>query len=136
MSKVPRYGTAILVLHGLVLLLHDKAHANLQVFLPLLKYVFAYAVIVFAPLLGTIMLWTRWRRYGIWIFLLSMFGSLIFGAYHHFVLISNDHVCYAPQGSWLSVFRVTAVLLAILEAGGCWFGIWALKKETASALPG
>ena len=136
MSKVPTYGTVILVVHGSVLFLHDMAHANLQIYLPLLKYVFAYAVIVFAPLLATIMLWTRWRRYGTWIFLFSMFGSLVFGAYHHFVLISNDHVRYAPQGTWLSVFRATAVLLAILEAGGCWFGIWALKKEAASALLG
>lgn len=134
MSKVPAYGTAILVLHGLVLLLHDKAHANLQIYLPLLKYVFAYAVIVLAPLLATIMLWTRRRRYGAWLFLLSMFGSLVFGAYHHFVLISNDHVCYAPPGTWLSAFRVTAVLLAIIEAGGCWFSIWALKQ--GPALPG
>jgi hypothetical protein len=134
MNKVPAYGTVILVLHGLVLLLHDQAHANLQIFLPLLKYVFAYAVIVFAPLLATVMLWTRWRRYGTWLFLFSMFGSLVFGAYHHFVMISNDHVCYAPQGAWLSAFRVTAVLLAIIEAGGCGFSIWALKRETASAL--
>ncbi|MGB8507554.1 MAG: hypothetical protein WCD76_04035 [Pyrinomonadaceae bacterium] len=128
MSKVRIYGTAILVVHGAVLLLHDIAHRDLEVYLPLLKYVYAYAVIVIAPLLATIMLWTGRSRNGAWIFLLSMFGSLLFGVYHHFVLISNDHVCYAPQGAWLSVFRTTAVLLAIVEGIGCWFGIWALKK--------
>lgn len=134
MRKVPVYGTVITVIHGIVLLLHDIAHRDLGIYLPLLKYVYAYAVIVVAPLLATIMLWTRWRRYGAWIFSLSMFGSLVFGAYHHFVLISNDHVCYAPEGPWLSAFRITAVLLVIVEGVGCWLGVWALMKHSGGTL--
>lgn len=134
MRKVPVYGTVILVVHGIVLLLHEMAHRDLEIYLPLLKYVYAYAVIVVAPLLATIMLWTRWRRSGAWIFALSMFGSLVFGAYHHFVLISDDHVCYAPEGAWLSAFRITAVLLAIVEGVGCCLGVWALKKTSGVTL--
>ncbi|MCA1632617.1 MAG: hypothetical protein LC802_02595 [Acidobacteria bacterium] len=128
MSKVRAYGIAILLTHGLILLLHDIAHRDLQIFLPPLKYVYAYAVIVFAPLLATILLWTRWQRAGAWVFLLSMMGSLLFGAYHHFVLISDDHVCYAPEGMWLWGFKATAVLLAVVEGAGCWFGVWALGR--------
>jgi hypothetical protein len=135
MRKIRLYGTVILLTHGLVLLFHEIAHRDLQVILPPYKYVYAYAVIVFAPLVATLLFWTEWRRAGAWLFLLSMAGSLLFGAYHHFVLISDDHVCYAPEGGWLSVFRTTAVLLAVLEAVGCWFGVWALRKvRGASAL--
>src|SRR5947209_20289059 len=130
MSKVRIYGIVIVVAHGSLLLLHDMAHRDLQVYLPVLKYVYAYTVMGFAPPLAIIMLWTRWQRYGAWVFLLSMFGSLVFGAYHHFVMISDDHICYAPKGAWLSVFRITAVLLALVEGVGCWFGVWALKKLT------
>lgn len=128
MSKVRTYGIAILLTHGLILLLHDIAHKDLQIFLPPLKYVYAYAVIVFAPLLATALLWTKWWRAGAWVFLLSMIGSLVFGAYHHFVLISNDHVSHAPEGEWLWVFKATAVLLVVAEVAGCGFGVWALGK--------
>jgi hypothetical membrane protein len=133
MRKVPAYATVLVVVHGIVLLLHEIAHRDLGVHLPPSKYVYAYVVIVLAPLLATMMLWTRRSRQGAWILALSMFGSLVFSAYHHFVLISDDHVCYAPQGAWLSAFRITAVLLALIEAAGCWVGVWALKKTGGGA---
>jgi hypothetical protein len=116
------------MVHGLLLLLHGIAHQELHIYLPLLKYVYVYVVIVFAPILATIMLWTKRSWLGALIFFLAMIGSLVFGVYHHFVLISADHVCYAPQGEWLSVFRTTAVMMAIVEGAGCWFGIRALSK--------
>ncbi len=133
MRKVATYATAIMLAHGVLLLVHEIAHRDLGIRLPVLKYVYAYVVMVFAPLLGAIMLWTRQRRYGSWIFLLSMLGSLVFGGYHHFVLVSNDHVSHAPEGEWLLTFKVTAVLLAIVEAAGCWIGFRALKKTAGRA---
>ena len=50
-----------------------------------------------------------------------MAGSLLFAGYHHFVLHGPDHILEAPHGAWLPVFQVTAVLLLVLEAFGCWF---------------
>src|SRR4051794_28209548 len=100
MNKLRAYGTVILLAHGIVLALHECAHRDLHIYLPLLKYVYAYIVIVFAPLIGTLLLFTKtWWRLGVWIFLLSMIGSLFFGVYHHFVMVSNDHVSHAPAGT-------------------------------------
>ena len=99
MSKVRTYSLVILLVHGLLLALHDMAHEDLQVYLPTVKYLYAYPVMVFAPLLATIMLWTRSWRAGAWLFLLSMFGS--FGFCRLSPLCADradDHVFHAPQG--------------------------------------
>jgi len=136
MQIVPRYGTAFLVAHGVVALLHEIAHRRLPVSLPLLNYSIAYAVVAILPVVAMVLLWTSRRRAGVWILLLSMAGSLVYAGLYHFVLNSPDHVSRTPEGSWRPVFQITAVLMLVLEAFGCWLGYWMLgrlKEMPASA---
>ena len=62
MSRVTGYGTAIIVVHGLVLAVHDMGHRDLQIFLPMQKIAYGYVVMVAAPVIATILLCTKWRR--------------------------------------------------------------------------
>jgi hypothetical protein len=46
-----------------------------------------------------------------------MLGSFLFGVYHHFLVVSEDHVRHLPAGSAdvQSAFIVSAAALAVLE---------------------
>jgi len=128
MERVARYGTIFILIHGLVSLLHEIAHRILPVRLPFLQYAIAYAFVGVLPLIAMVLLWTSQRRRGIWLLFFSMAGSLVYAGYYHFVGHSPDHILLAPPGAWLPVFQVTAVLMLISEAFGCWFSFWLLKR--------
>lgn len=128
MERARRYGTIFIVVHGLVALVHEISHHILPVGLPLWKYVIAYIVVGFAPLIALWLLWTRYRRAGAWLLLASMIGSFLYAGAHHFVLHTPDHILEAPHGSWLPPFQFTAVAMAVLELYGCWLSWWLLKR--------
>jgi hypothetical protein len=50
--------------------------------------------------------------------LVSMLGSLIFGICYHYIIISPDHVAHLPPGEARFTFRITALLLVIIETIG------------------
>jgi hypothetical protein len=61
----------------------------------------------------------------------SMAGSMLFGIYYHFLEISPDHVSRVgalPQKFWALIFKISAVLLALVEAAGVWAGMRVLRK--------
>jgi hypothetical protein len=53
-----------------------------------------------------------------------MFGSLLFGVYHHYILVSPDHVAHLPAGDSQGLFRLTAAAMAVVELAGAGFGAW------------
>ena len=63
------------------------------------------------------------KELGLILLSLSMFGSLLFGLYHHFLVASPDHVRSQPASAWGIIFVVTAYLLLITEAIGAYVGI-------------
>ena len=126
-DKVRLYGTMFILLHGAVALLHDAAHRFVPVSLPPVKYAIAYLFVGILPLVALVLLWTRWRRAGIRLLLLSMAGSLAFAGSLHFLFHNPDHVSLIAQGAWTPVFQWTAAALAATEAFGCWFAFWLSK---------
>jgi hypothetical protein len=56
-----------------------------------------------------------------------MGGSLVFGVTYHFLLDGADNALGMNPGHWQSVFYSTAVLLALVEAGGFGWCIWSLR---------
>ena len=128
MNRIARYGTTIVLAHLAVNVVHGLAHARLHVGLTRGQINFIVPVILLAPIVAMILLWTQLRRAGAWLLLVSMAGSLAFGAYYHFVLISPDNISHVPTGSYQMTFQVTALLLALTQALGCWVGAWALAR--------
>jgi len=91
--------TALVLLHFAGNVWHGDAHDTLNISLPDWKTAYVTAVIVIAPLLGMVLMWTRFETLGAGIVGMSMVGSVLFSVYHHYVLISIDNVDHLPAGT-------------------------------------
>ncbi len=134
MNRSAKYATAIVVAHLLVNIVHGLAHRELRVGLALLDSIFVIVVVLIFPLIAGGLLWTAAKRLGLILLSLSMFGSLLFGLYHHFLAVSPDHVRSTPLSAWGITFVLTAYLLLITEAIGTYVGVhflW-IAKETSN----
>jgi hypothetical protein len=89
--------TAIVVAHLLVAIAHGLAHRELRVGLDPLASIFVILVVLVSPLLAMALVWTTKKRIGLILLSLSMFGSLLFGFYHHFLVASPDHIHSQPS---------------------------------------
>jgi hypothetical protein len=109
--------TALVVVHLIATLWHGNAHSQLAIGLPPEKTAFVYAVILIAPIVAGVLVWTRYISIGLWVFFLSMVAALIFGAYHHYVMVSPDNIGHLPAGSpeSHSQFISSAAVIALLE---------------------
>ena len=135
MSRSAKYATAIVVAHLLVNTTHGLAHRELHVGLAPLDSIFVVVVVLILPLLAMGLLWTAAKRLGLLLLCLSMLGSLLFGLYYHFLMISPDHVHSQPSSPWGLAFVLTAYGLLITEAIGTYVGIhflWIAKGASRS----
>jgi NADPH:quinone reductase-like Zn-dependent oxidoreductase len=128
--------TGLTAAHLALTIWHGSAHQSLGVQLPPEKTAFVVGVIVMAPIIAALLVWTRYVVAGAWVFCLSMLGSFLFGAYHHYVLLSTDHVHHLPAGSADAhgAFVVSAAVLAVLELactiyGAFWLGVLRTRRS-------
>ena len=126
------YGTAIVLVHLLVNLVHGAAHRELHIDLSAAEKLFVAVVILAGPLLAMALLWTQWQRLGLGLLALTMAGSLVFGLYHHFVAMGPDHVGAQVAGFWGTTFVVTACVLFLAEALGTYIGVRFLYRAPAA----
>lgn len=125
MTDKLRFAAAMLIcLHGLVVVVHAISHAGINVWADLFSSIFIGVVIVIAPLVALYLLYTRWLRWGALLLVLAMLGSLLFGVWEHFVLPGADNIASTQPGVWQLPFRLTAVLLALIEFAGTFAGVW------------
>ena len=126
--------TGLVAVHLIVTLWHGNSHQSLAIVLPAQKNAFVYLVIVLAPIIATMLIWTRFVIPGTWVFFGSMLGSFVFGVYHHYVLVSPDHIHHLPSGDgnarW--AFVMSAGTLAALELAGAMYGAFCLRELRAS----
>ncbi len=138
MRKTALIGTLLVLLHLAVNIVHGLAHEHLRIGLAPWQLLFVALVIIVGPVVAMILLWTPARRTGAWLLLLSMAGSLLFGAFFHFVAAGADNVAQLPHGLWGTQFKVSAALLAVVDVLGGWAGIWALvaiERSSGNGLP-
>ena len=120
--------TGLVAIHLVVTLWHGSAHTQLGILLPPEKNAFVYIVILIAPIVAASLLWTRYLLAGVWTLVVSMVGALLFGAYHHYVLISPDNVNHLPRGTAEAHthFIASAAAIALLELAGALGGAFCL----------
>jgi len=123
-------GTAVVLAHFAIVMFHGSAHTQLKVGLAPWQTAFVLIVIVIAPLLAAIIIWTRFSRFGFGLLALAMAGALFFGVYFHYLTISPDHVSHLPPGDAQGTFRLTALLLAMTEAIGLVIGLAYSQRAT------
>ncbi len=119
----------MIVAHLVVNVLHGLAHQRLAIEISPSEKVFVVLVILIAPLVAGVLLLLKAYRVGAWVLVVSMAGALIFGIDKHFITPGPDHALGLPYSAWALVFQVTAVLLVVTEAVGCWAGIQVLIQE-------
>ncbi|MFY9556289.1 MAG: hypothetical protein WAV20_21090 [Blastocatellia bacterium] len=127
--------TALVVAHLVASLWHGDAHTKLAIGLPPEKTLFVYIVILIAPIVAAALVWTRYINVGLWVFFLSMLGALLFGAYHHYVLVSPDNIGHLPTGSTesQSQFISSAAAIALLELASALYGAFGLGANNAQS---
>lgn len=120
--------TAVVAVHLAASLWHGNAHTRLAIDLPAEKTVFVFIVILIAPVVAAALVWTRYLSVGLWLFFLSMLGSFLFGAYHHFWLVSPDNIGHLPAGSPAahSQFITSAAVIALIELAAALYGAYCL----------
>ena len=129
MNRPARYVTFFVLVHLLITVAHGASHRALQVGLTQSGTAFVGLVIVIAPLLAMWLVWGTRRRFGFGLLAASMFASLLFGLYHHFLIEGADHVHSQPPGLWGATFVITAYGLLVAEALGTWLGMHFLRSE-------
>jgi hypothetical protein len=114
---------------------HGGAHTQLAIALPPGKNAFVYVVILIAPIVAAGLVWTRYISIGLLMFLLSMLGALLFGAYHHYVLVSPDNIAHLPDGSpeSHSRFIASAAVIALLELASALVAAFTLGSHNAAS---
>ena len=120
--------TGLVAIHLAASVWHGGAHTQLAIALPPAKSAFVYIVILIAPIVAASLVWTRYFFVGAWVFFLSMLGAFLFGAYHHYVLVSPDHIGHLPSGSAEahSAFIASAGVIALLELASALYGAFCL----------
>jgi hypothetical protein len=110
---------SLLVLtHHAIAYFHGAAHTQLEISMALWQNLFINLIIIALPLLGVVLLWTKWTNFGLFGIMLAMVGALIFSIMHHYTLPSPDHISHLPAGEAHvhANFVWTASATVILEA--------------------
>jgi hypothetical protein len=125
--------TVLALIHLFATLWHGNAHTLLAIELPPAKTIFVVIVILIAPLVSVGLVWTRYVSVGLWVFSLSMLGALLFGVYHHYVMVSPDNVAHLPAGNpeFHSQFISSAAIIAFLELVSALVGAFYLYSRQA-----
>jgi amino acid permease len=123
--------TGLVIVHLAASIWHGDAHTRLGIALPPEKNIFVYVVILIAPLVAVSLVWTRYSTIGLWVLALSMIGALLFGAYHHYVMVSPDNIGHLPEGSAEahSQFTSSAAVIAMLELVTAVYAIFCLASR-------
>jgi hypothetical protein len=132
MSRPTAYVNWIVLTHLAINIAHGFAHRELHVGLSQFQTIFVFAVILLSPLIAMAFVWTSWKRAGFILLSLSMAGSLLFGLYHHFLVMSADNVSAQPANGLGLLFRLTSYGLLMTEAIGTYAGIHFLRTTKAS----
>jgi NADPH:quinone reductase-like Zn-dependent oxidoreductase len=122
--------TGLVIVHLAASIWHGGAHTSLAITLPAEKTLFVYIVILIAPIVAAALVWTRFFSIGLWVFFLSMLASFLFGAYHHYLLVSPDNIGHLPAGSpeAHSQFITSAAVIALLELAAALYGAYCLGR--------
>jgi hypothetical protein len=81
------------------------------------------------PFVAVVLLNTRSSPLAGWLLLVPFGLALTAGVITHFFSPGPDNVFRIPAGPWTWSFRISAVLLIVLEAIGCWLAVVVLRAE-------
>src|SRR3984885_9849976 len=131
MRKLYWWATLVVLPHAIVVFWHLELLAKLGgVLKPDQVPLFACLANII-PLIALLSLWTHFPKAGAWL-LLFLAVPLAIGGYSHFVSPGSDNVFRMAPGELTLVFRMSAVLLLVLELLSCWVAVQILRGSSLS----
>lgn len=124
--------TLVIIAHAIAFIWHLFVAAKIPPGLPGQLVLFVAVAVNAAPVVGLTLLLLRIYRLAAVLIFLPMALMLVLGAYEHFLSFGPNSVFDIPDSEWAWSFRVSAILLVILELLGCWIGVrsWSLQLHT------
>ena len=133
MRKLFWYATLVVLTHAVVVYWHLVLLARLGTVLKRDQVPLFASLANLIPLAALILLWANFRKAGGWV-LLFLAIPLAIGGYSHFLSTGSDNVFRMAPGELTFAFRVSAVLLLVLEFLGCWVSIQILRDRSFSTI--
>jgi hypothetical protein len=131
MRKLCRYAALVVLAHAVVVFWHLEQLARRDAALKVDQVPLFAALANIIPLIALISLWAHFPKLGAWL-LLFLAVPLAIGGYSHFLSPGSDNVLRMADGELTFAFRISAVLLLVLEFLGCWLGIRILRRSSLS----
>lgn len=127
MKSTALYATLVVLAHAGVVFWHLVLMAKITPGLTEHQMLAATAAINLVPAIAVVLLWAHFLRLGGFLLFLPLAVGLGIGGNEHFVTSGPLNVFHMATTPWVLPFRVTAVLLLVLEALGCWLAIQAFR---------
>jgi hypothetical protein len=131
MRRLCRYAAPVVLAHAVVVFWHLELLARRDAVLKVDQVPLFAGLANIIPLIALISLWAHFPKLGAWL-LLSLAVPLAIGGYSHFLSPGSDNVFRMAGGELTFAFRISAVLLFLLEFLGCWLGIQILRASSSS----
>lgn len=127
MKSTARYATFVVVAHSAAVFWHLVLVTKITPGLTDNQVLAATAAITLVPAVALVLLWADFPRLGGVLLFLPLAVGLGIGGDEHFLAPGPLNVFYVAATRWALQFRVTAVLLLVLEVLGCWIAIQAFR---------
>ena len=127
MKSTARYATFVVLAHTGAVFWHLLLVRKITPGLTDDQVLAATAGIALVPAIAVVLLWVDFPRIGGLLLFLPLAVGLGIGGDEHFVAPGPLNVFYVAATRWALQFRMTAVLLLVLEVLGCWIAIRAFR---------
>jgi hypothetical protein len=123
MKKLAVYTTLVVLAHAVIVVWHLFVLAKIPPGLTGHQVLSAAVAINVVPLMGLLLLWTDYPKLASILIFIPLVVGLSAGGFEHFLSNGPDSIFRMAATGWTLPFTTSAVLLAILELGGCWLSI-------------
>jgi uncharacterized membrane protein YhaH (DUF805 family) len=131
MRKLYWYATLLVLLHAVVVFWHLELLASYESALTPERVPLFASLANLIPVVAVIVLWAHFPKAGGWL-LLFLTVPLTIGGYSHFLSPGSDNIFRMAPGDLTLAFRVSAVLLLVLELLSCWAAVQILRHSSLS----
>jgi hypothetical protein len=131
MRKLYWYATLVVLAHVVVVFWHLELLTWLGSALTPERVPLFAILANLIPKVAVILLWAHFPKVGAWL-LLFLAVPLAIGGYSHFLSPGSDNVFRMAPGELTLAFRISAVLLFVLELLSCWVAVQILRDSSLS----
>jgi hypothetical protein len=119
--KLLLWGTLIVLAHYAAVIWHVALLVKVQPGFPRLA-ILSLLVINLFPIAGLFAFSKGFPKLAGIMIIIPLGIALVIGGYTHFLSAGSDNVWRMAASDLRLPFQISAMLLAVLEAAGCWFG--------------